>query len=238
MGISLATENGETPKSSEFCWQFNLAFDLEKEEYNHDAIELLTSSGIDFEKMKKKGISLMNFAEVATGSGLFLNENVKWISFHGSFDFSYLMKVLTNSELPDSHRAFTTMMEYFFPNVYDLKYLVREFEHYKNEGLNKLAKAIKVDRIGPMHQAGSDSLITLCCYFKLREEVFRGQPAILEKGHNVVFGIGKGHNNHSSYLSAYTDCYPKEMGVPAWNTAGFHNPPFPLPTDFRMMMWI
>lgn len=245
-GISLASDHGIVPTNSQFTWQFNFSFDLGREEFNHDAIELLRNSGIDFEALKKKGIDPFYFAEIAMCSGLFLNENVKWISFHGSFDFSYLLKTLSNDCLPTNHSAFTHLMKYYFPNVYDLKYLIREFEHYKNEGLNRLAKAINVERIGPMHQAGSDALITLSCFFRLKEEIFRGEPAILEKGHNVIYGIGQGHSNSSTYLSSYayfqqdSNIYHKEnMVFPQWNQ-NFPPPPFPIPApvDYRMMMWI
>jgi CCR4-NOT transcription complex subunit 7/8 len=31
-------------------------------------------------------------------SGLIFNEDLKWIAFHGSFDFAYLMKLLIGTE--------------------------------------------------------------------------------------------------------------------------------------------
>ena len=36
-------------------------------------------------------------------------------------------------------------------------------------GLNKLAEDLEVERIGPEHQAGSDSLLTQATFFKMRQ---------------------------------------------------------------------
>jgi CCR4-NOT transcription complex subunit 7/8 len=37
-------------------------------------------------------------------------------------------------------------------------------------GLSALADLLEVERIGPMHQAGSDSLLTAQTYFKLHKK--------------------------------------------------------------------
>lgn len=41
-------------------------------------------------------------------------------------------------------------------------------------GLSALADTLQVDRIGPMHQAGSDSLLTAQTYFALIKKNFGG----------------------------------------------------------------
>ena len=43
-------------------------------------------------------------------------------------------------------------------------------------------------RIGPQHQAGSDSLLTLSTYFKLKTTYLKGVPEM--KHSNVLYGIG------------------------------------------------
>lgn len=58
-------------------------------------------------------------------------------------------------------------------------------------GLNGLAKDLQVERIGPEHQAGSDSLLTQATYFKLRSLFF--EDVVDEtKFDNILFGLGKG----------------------------------------------
>ena len=56
----------------------------------------------------------------------------------------------------------------YFPVVYDVKYLMKSCKNLKG-GLQELADDLHVARIGPQHQAGSDSLLTGLCYFRMRE---------------------------------------------------------------------
>ena len=48
-------------------------------------------------------------------------------------------------------------------------------------GLNKLAETLEVERIGPQHQAGSDSLLTAATFLKLAATFFNG-PSEERKG--------------------------------------------------------
>jgi len=48
---------------------------------------------LDFEKHKTEGIDPFDFGELITTSGLVLNDNVKWLTFHSGYDFGYLLKV-------------------------------------------------------------------------------------------------------------------------------------------------
>lgn len=50
--------------------------------YAHDSIELLATSGIQFKKHDEQGIEVETFAELLMTSGVILNDNVKWITFH------------------------------------------------------------------------------------------------------------------------------------------------------------
>jgi len=120
-------------------------------------------------------------------SGLVLNKKIKWISFHSGYDFGYLIKILTNNFLPQNKNEFFNLLKLFFPCSYDMKYL----GIYSNDlygGLNKLAEKFKVSRIGPVHQAGSDSLLTLKVFFKLRDTFFKGK--IEEKYQGILYGLG------------------------------------------------
>ena len=103
------------------CWQFNFKFSLNDDMFAQDSIDLLKNSGIDFEKFEKYGIDIQGFGEFMMMSGLVLNDEVKWISFHSSYDFGYLLKTLTCSTLPQDELAFLELLHIYFPCIYDVK---------------------------------------------------------------------------------------------------------------------
>ena len=55
--------------------------------------------------------------------------------------------------------------------MYDVKYLMKSCKNLKG-GLQELANELEVRRIGPQHQAGSDSLLTGQTFFKMKEMFF------------------------------------------------------------------
>lgn len=96
--------------------------------------------------------------------------------------------------------------------IFDLKYIIKDVPSLKDVGLAKLSYEIGCSRIGPQHQAGSDSLLTLCCYFKMldQNEIF-GQRQF-QNCVNVIFGIGIGYMKNMignyqqrEYMENYVD---------------------------------
>ena len=191
LGITLTNDKGEFPPGT-CTWQFNLHFDVEKDQHSNESISMLYNSGIDFNLMKSKGIPHLLFAEYLTTSGLVLNERITWICFNGSSDFAYLLKYLINGPLPQEEKEFIELINLYFPNLYDIKYLVNDSETYKG-GLNKLAKELDVERSGEIHQAGSDSQVTSDVFFRLIRNNVISQNE-LNEGKNVIYGIGQGNN--------------------------------------------
>jgi CCR4-NOT transcription complex subunit 7/8 len=158
------------------------------------------------------------FGEMLISSGLILNDDIKWISFHGAYDFAYLMKVITNQQLPDTESGFLESMETYFPNYYDVRYLVKN--NFRG-GLSKLAQEFDIARIGSQHQAGSDSVLTAEIYFKIKSQNFFDL-----KGKNILFGLGEGSeeiettkfnnnvsemNNFPSNVNSYPNVYGYEV---------------------------
>lgn len=186
IGFTLADKNGSFPVS-ESCWQFNFYFDIETDLFAQDSIDLLVKSGVNFYNHKKKGIKMEKFAHFLVNSGLVLNRKIKWISFHSGYDFGYLIKILTNNFLPKKKSEFFNLLQIFFPCSYDMKYL-GICSINLHGGLNKLADKFNVSRFGPVHQAGSDSLLTLSVFFKMRDLFFEGE--IGEKYEGILFGLG------------------------------------------------
>ena len=194
LGLTFYNEKGETPKPYS-TYQFNFRFNIERDMFAADSIQLLIKSGIDFEKLNKFGIKHAHFAEIITMSGLVLNEDVRWICFHGSYDFAYLVRMLCSRNLPHKEDEFFFYLEKYFPYIYDLKVLLRNVHCIKGGGLQKLANTLNVKRIGMNHQAGSDSLLTGNVFFKLRAEYFE-QLMDEKKYLNTLYGLGNSNIVH------------------------------------------
>jgi CCR4-NOT transcription complex subunit 7/8 len=83
-------------------------------------------------------------------------------------------------------KEFLKLIEFYFPNFYDVKYL-NLFSGNFIGGLNKLAEKLQIWRIGKVHQAGSDSILTLGVFEKLRRVYFQG--VIDENFKGILFGL-------------------------------------------------
>jgi len=168
--------------------------------FAQDSIELLQTSGIQFKRHEEDGIDVLTFAEFLMTSGLVLMDNVKWLSFHSGYDFGYLLKLLTNATLPTDESEFFELLQIYFPVIYDVKYLMKSCKNLKG-GLQEVADVLQIDRIGPQHQAGSDSLLTGITFFKMRDVFFEGY--IDDKkycGHLYGLGAPYSNNNPAGYI--------------------------------------
>ncbi|CBZ27128.1 putative CCR4 associated factor [Leishmania mexicana MHOM/GT/2001/U1103] len=188
LGITLLNDKGEVP---EHCstWQFNFRFSIKEDVYAQDSIELLRHGGINFDYFNDFGIEVTHFAELLISSGLVLNSNVRWLAFHAGYDFGYLIKVVCNKDLPEKEEEFLQTLHALFPSMFDLKYLLRFTEVSHSFGLDYLAESLKLRRFGTAHQAGSDSLLTGHCYFKLLRDSFGNTAPVANNG--VLYGLSE-----------------------------------------------
>lgn len=195
LGITLSNSKGEHPYPTH-TWQFNFEFDYSKDKYDKSSLNLLISSGIDFNKNKTNGINQKEVMEQFKVAGLVLNPNIIWISFHGGYDFAYLLKNLLDNSLPKNEKEFTKILGYYFPNHYDIRILVKNKNNLKGS-LNKLAQNLSVERKGKVHQAGSDSLVTIDVFWKLIHNGFITKEE-LSQGKNIIYGILRGKDNNET----------------------------------------
>ena len=198
LGITLTNKDGEYPKNIPYhTWQFNFKFDEEKDKYSEESLNLLKSTEIDFDKLKKNGIEHKKFAKILKRTGLVLNPDVNWISFHGSYDFAYLLKLLVKESLPSNENEFIYSLGLYFPHFYDIRVLIKDIDLYFHGGLNKLISTLKIQRKGIKHQAGSDSIATIEAFHKLIENGSITKLK-LKKLDKVIYGVGKGRDNENT----------------------------------------
>lgn len=96
IGLTIADEEGNVPYP--ICtWQFNFKFDIGKEKIVNQSADLLKKAGVQFDRLKSEGIDFLDFAEYLESSGFVYNSLVKWVVFHGSSDFAYLLRLVRNS---------------------------------------------------------------------------------------------------------------------------------------------
>ena len=74
-----------------------------------------------------------------SNAGIIFNKNIKWVVFHGSFDFAYLLRLMKGEELPMGIEDFEKDAKTYFQTIYDLKYIIKDLPNLKEVGLNRLS---------------------------------------------------------------------------------------------------
>ncbi|XP_044494592.1 putative CCR4-associated factor 1 homolog 8 [Mangifera indica] len=165
-----------------FTWEFNFSdFDLEKDAHVEESIDLLKKSGINFEKIRKDGVSREVFVPKFLRI-LSRHRNIKWVTFHGLYDLAYVLKLLLNKPMPRSLFEFVEVASMVFGCVFDIKFMAKHCNGLLGGeiGLNRVAKILGVERKGTTHNAGSDSLLTATVFERMKmmsgfqEEVYSG----------------------------------------------------------------
>ncbi|KAK7097880.1 CCR4-NOT transcription complex subunit 7-like [Littorina saxatilis] len=195
IGISFFDDKGNraTPVST---WQFNFKFNLTEDMYAQESIDLLRKSGIQFERHETDGIQPDDFAELLISSGVVLMDDINWLSFHSGYDFGYMIRILSGMALEVEEGHFFTLLRLYFQNIYDVKYLMKSCKNLKG-GLQEVADQLEIKRIGPQHQAGSDSLLTGEAFFKMRE-VFFEEDVDKNKYCGHLYGLGTSYISNGS----------------------------------------
>jgi len=174
LGAAVAGADG----SLRGVWSFNLKFDAEQDMHTKSSLAFLRAAGLDFPRHAAEGIDAAELGRRLSGSGLVGNHSRTpwWITFSGSYDLGYLLKMLTSGRpLPQNHGAFDAELSTFCPRRHELR---NELPH---GSLENQARTHGVPRCGVAHTAGSDALLTLELFLrvvgaKLREQRDRWNP--------------------------------------------------------------
>ena len=208
-------------------WQFNFQFSLAEDMYSQDSLDFLNAAGLDLDAHEKNGIDPTRFGSTLMTSGLVMDEDVKWISFHSGYDFAYLVKLLHPHPIPENEAEYRKILQKYFPSIYDIKFIVKDVQNAQRtqpvndisltaaatnilnnlgqkSGLQDLADEIGIKRVGVAHQAGSDSLLTGRVFFEVKKIILNG-TVDSDKYLNRVWGLqGAGSPNTAPSTTGLT----------------------------------
>jgi CCR4-NOT transcription complex subunit 7/8 len=137
------------------------------------------------------GIDPQKFRCLMLSSSLLFNPSRTCIVFHLAYDISYLVKVLTGTNLSDSMEGFLNLVWWHFgPRIFDIKYLCKDCEGLEGS-LKTIAEILDVQRVaGASHHAGSVNLFTSLIFKTMRAIFFTDGIEVTKAG--VLFGIQDG----------------------------------------------
>ncbi|ONH73172.1 Poly(A) ribonuclease pop2 [Pichia kudriavzevii] len=188
----MCDKDGKRPEGVLSTWQFNFSFDLDNEMYNKESIELLTNTGIDFNRLKENGIDRFEFAQSLIDSGLCLLENTNWISFHAGYDFGFLISLMINKEMSSKESEFDETLSKYFINFYDVKLLstlhpiINSKQGVTLESLSEDLGFSRLLNLGNLMQVGGQSLLTYLNFWELKRSIDRNEFESLK---NQIFGL-------------------------------------------------
>ncbi|EOA27651.1 hypothetical protein CARUB_v10023798mg [Capsella rubella] len=219
LGLTLFDNNGRVGGT----WEINFSdFDETQDNRNEKSIEFLKRNGLDLKKIREHGIGIEGFF-----SDLFWilkkTRNITWVTFHGSYDITYLLKCFTGESLPKSPSRFAKAVVRILGSVYDLKAMAGRYEGLSNRlGLESLAHELGLNRVGTAHHAGSDSELTARVFCKMANICDN-----VEETEGFVYGFGY------RITSDRLKCREPQMDLALM--AGLYGPP-PPPSPFPMVM--
>lgn len=145
-------------------WTFNLRFDAQRDAGTAAGMAFLAQAGLDFRRHLSDGIpvALLGLRLAASGLFGFHCKAPWWLTFSGSYDLGYLLKLIScGRPLPMEVGAFEKAISLVCPWRHELR------DHLPHGSLDKLGRSHGVARRGAAHTAGSDALLTLELFLRL-----------------------------------------------------------------------
>ncbi|CAN0873533.1 Probable CCR4-associated factor 1 homolog 5, partial [Linum grandiflorum] len=131
-----ATSNGTISSA----WQFNFKIDLVRDLYYQKSIGFLTTHGIDFQKLKTRGVDRVKFGSMFAALIGRRQTPITWVTFHGVYDYTHIVKAVTFCPVVESSQVFLDVLRRVFDSVVDVKFMANFFKESGSAiGLQKLA---------------------------------------------------------------------------------------------------
>lgn len=137
-------------------WTFNLQFDARVDTHTEESLTFLREAGLDFPRLRRDGVSALALGQRLGNSRLVGLTAPCWVTFAGSYDWGYLLKLVTMGRaLPVTTIAFDKVLEVYCPKRRELR------DSLPSGSLETLGRRHGIERWGAAHTAGSDALLTL-----------------------------------------------------------------------------
>ncbi|XP_010522085.1 PREDICTED: probable CCR4-associated factor 1 homolog 1 [Tarenaya hassleriana] len=189
-GFTLFNDRGEIGGT----WEVNFSnFGGPSDTRNEEAIDFLERHGLDLKKIREEGIDMFQHSFFPKFFCMLSHEeNIQWVTFHGTYDLAYVISVLNKGQrfpamLPDTPEEFADVVGRVFGVVYDLKVMAGEYKWLGcHLGLEKLAQKLRIRRVGAAHNAGSDSLLTALVFIRMNELCLDAKEA-----RGFIYGVSR-----------------------------------------------
>ncbi|CAN0873537.1 Putative CCR4-associated factor 1 homolog 8, partial [Linum grandiflorum] len=136
LGLTLCNSNGTISSA----WQFNFKIDLVRDLYYQKSIGFLTTHGIDFQKLKTRGVDRVKFGSMFAALIGRRQTPITWVTFHGVYDYTHIVKAVTFCPVVESSQVFLDVLRRVFDSVVDVKFMANFFKESGSAiGLQKLA---------------------------------------------------------------------------------------------------
>lgn len=201
LGISLSDANGNKPDNEPSTWQFNFEFDTSTEMISVESLELLRKAGINFDSHRSNGIDKFEFAQLMTDSGLIMDTNTTWITFHAAYDLGFLVHILMNDMMPATRKDFEWWVHKFMPNLYDLNLIYKIIHDFKHQpqsqapqySLTTLGDEIGIPRFPIFTTTGGQALLMLLSFCYLSKLSMNRLPdgSDFVQYKNTIYGINE-----------------------------------------------
>jgi hypothetical protein len=162
------------------AWQFNFKFSLTEDMFATESIDLLERAGVEFDSLEDHGVTHAAFGELLISSGLVLDEDITFVTYHGGYALAYLLKLMTCRDMPATVDHFVDVTRLHLPRLWDLRYAMHKYKpSWSGGSLDNLASEFGIKREATLapHQAGADAFLALKTFFAM-ESAKMIHPAI------------------------------------------------------------